>query len=253
MAEPLNQILPFAIGDGSNVTDPTAWQGVAARQTGFQSGIANSAYYNTVLRQSAFVASVIAQLAADQTGRDVMDDGNTAEFEQLLMDALFIMLGQITSPLTPYWVSVKSASVLSPPDSPSLGDAYLVPSGATGAWSGYVNYVAQWAGQGWSFTDFPATSRVGVADTFDVFKRVSTGWRSEYATPAEALAGTAKSLTVNPAALSYVLSQLIPKTVASSNPPTGVPLGSTWFDTDLELTFRLISDGTQQLWIQTTL
>jgi hypothetical protein len=253
MADPLNQIQSFAIGEGSNVTDPTAWESIAARLTGFQSGIANSAYYNTVFRQTAFVATVLAQLVADQTGRDVMDDGNTTEFESQLMSALFIMLGQISSPLTPYWVSVISASVLTPPASPNLGDSYIVPSGATGAWAGYINYVAQWNGQQWTFTNFPVTSRVGVGDTFDVFKRVSTGWRSEFATPAEALAGTASALTVNPVSLISVLTALLPKTTASSYPPTGVPLGSTWFDTDLELTFRLITDGTQELWIQTTL
>ena len=230
-----------------------AWETVAVRLTGFQSGIANSSQYNTVLRQAAFVASVVAQLVADPTGREVMDDGNTSEFETNLMNALFIMLGQISSPLTPYWVSVISASVLTPPASPNLGDCYIVPSGATGAWAGYVNYVAQWNGQSWTFTNFPPTSRVGIGDTFDVYKRVSTGWRSEFATLAEALAGTAKDLTINPADLKYVLSLLLPVTVASSQPPTNVPLGSTWFDTDYELTFRLITDGTQQLWLQHTL
>jgi hypothetical protein len=249
----LNQILPFAIGEGSNVTDPTAWSAVAARMTGFQSGIANSSYYNTVFRQTAFVATVIAQLVADQAGRDVMDDGNTDEFYALLTDALFIMLGQINSPLTPYWVSVTSASVLTPPDSPELGECYLVPSGATGVWAGYVDYVAQWNGQAWTFTNFPTTSRVGIGDTGDVMKKITTGWRSEFATPAEALTGTEQSLAINPADLSYVLLKRLPQTVAASQPPISVPLGSTWFDTDLELVFQLITDGTQQLWLQNTL
>lgn len=39
---------------------------------------------------------------------------------------------------------VISASVTSPPGSPVNGDAYIVPSGATGAWAGHDGKIARW-------------------------------------------------------------------------------------------------------------
>ncbi len=38
-----------------------------------------------------------------------------------------------------------------PPTSPSIGDAYLVPSGASGAWASKGNYRAEWNGRQWLF------------------------------------------------------------------------------------------------------
>jgi hypothetical protein len=34
---------------------------------------------------------------------------------------------------------------------PILGDAYLVPAGATGAWSSHVDSIAVWTARGWSY------------------------------------------------------------------------------------------------------
>src|SRR6266705_3553261 len=41
-----------------------------------------------------------------------------------------------------------------PPGSPTLGDAYLVAAGATGAWAGKSNYIASFTRRGWEFTNF---------------------------------------------------------------------------------------------------
>jgi hypothetical protein len=40
--------------------------------------------------------------------------------------------------------TVKSATTTSPPGSPANGDAYIVPSGATGAWASQTNKIAVW-------------------------------------------------------------------------------------------------------------
>lgn len=46
---------------------------------------------------------------------------------------------------------VISRSLTSPPSSPTLGDRYIVPSGATGAWVGRTNQVAVFLAGGWQF------------------------------------------------------------------------------------------------------
>jgi len=46
---------------------------------------------------------------------------------------------------------IKSITTSAPPGSPSAGDAYIVPVGATGAWSGKDNDIAQWSGSEWTY------------------------------------------------------------------------------------------------------
>ncbi len=48
---------------------------------------------------------------------------------------------------------VDSASLTTPPGSPLEGDAYIVPTGATGAWAGHGNEIAVARSGGWSFHD----------------------------------------------------------------------------------------------------
>ena len=75
-----NDIKPFATGAGANVTPQTEWEGLAARQSGFQAGKANSAQVNKALRQASFIAAALAQYTADKSGEDVLDDGDIASF-----------------------------------------------------------------------------------------------------------------------------------------------------------------------------
>lgn len=48
---------------------------------------------------------------------------------------------------------VESASITTPPTLPLPGEAWIVPTGATGAWSGHVDEIAAWQANGWSFYD----------------------------------------------------------------------------------------------------
>jgi hypothetical protein len=76
-----NQFLPFGTGSGANVLTPTAYAALAALvANGFQSGVANSQYVNTPIRQATFVSSAIAQAIADMTGAAVADDGIIVNF-----------------------------------------------------------------------------------------------------------------------------------------------------------------------------
>lgn len=47
--------------------------------------------------------------------------------------------------------SVKSKTVTSPPATNTKGDRYLIPTNATGAWSGKVDQIAHWNGSSWEF------------------------------------------------------------------------------------------------------
>lgn len=52
-----------------------------------------------------------------------------------------------------YWQDpVISKTTTSPPGSPTLGDRYVVPDGATGGWAGLDDYIVQWNGSGWDQT-----------------------------------------------------------------------------------------------------
>ncbi|EPB6106999.1 phage tail protein [Yersinia enterocolitica] len=73
-----NEILPFGLGAESNVMTQAEYEALAARSGGFSSGVAKSEQLNKVWRQSSFVASVLADFIAKQSGNNVLDDGNVA-------------------------------------------------------------------------------------------------------------------------------------------------------------------------------
>lgn len=86
-----NQFLPFGIGAGANVLSPAAYAALAARTSGFTSGTAKSQELNSVWRQAAFGVSALAQFIADQSGDDVLDDGNIANFKASLIKAINLL------------------------------------------------------------------------------------------------------------------------------------------------------------------
>ncbi|PWI77278.1 hypothetical protein DEO48_25285 [Enterobacter sp. CGMCC 5087] len=85
---PKNDFLPFGIETGANVLKPDDYEGLAARQKGFVSGVAKSEELNTVWRQASVITATFAQYIADRTGKDVLDDGDMAALLQLTKEAL---------------------------------------------------------------------------------------------------------------------------------------------------------------------
>ena len=75
-----NDFLAFGTASGANVLSQASYAALAARTAGFASGLATSAQLNKVWRQSSFVTSAIAQWMANQTGTNIYDDGNQANF-----------------------------------------------------------------------------------------------------------------------------------------------------------------------------
>ena len=63
----VNQLLPFANGETPNVLSYDEWNALAARLSGFQSGIASSKQFNYILAQGGAAGYVIGQIVADYT------------------------------------------------------------------------------------------------------------------------------------------------------------------------------------------
>lgn len=80
----------------------------------------------------------------------------------------------ITGPDRPYWVAVNSATVTAQPVSPALGDTYLIPTGATGAWSGLSGRLGQWNGTSWVSRAYPAGSFVCASDTLQLYENIGS-------------------------------------------------------------------------------
>lgn len=72
-----NEFLPFGTAANANVLPNADYQALPARTSGFGSGVAKSEELNSVWRQASTIASVVAQFIVDNTGNDVLDNGNT--------------------------------------------------------------------------------------------------------------------------------------------------------------------------------
>ena len=83
-----NDFLPFAIATGANVMSQDEYSELPAVSTGFVSGLASSMQINKAIRQGTVMASILAQFIVDNTGSDVLDDGDTAPILALLNQAV---------------------------------------------------------------------------------------------------------------------------------------------------------------------
>lgn len=73
-----NNMLPFCPTDtGTNLLSQTDYAAASDRTNGNQPGIASSKLVNKAVRQSAWMASQLAQYIANATGLDVLDDQNS--------------------------------------------------------------------------------------------------------------------------------------------------------------------------------
>jgi len=62
-----------------------------------------------------------------------------------------------------------------PPTFPSVGDRYIVASGATGDWSGHENDIAEWNGSSWEFTS-PLEGMMTYVKDEDKLYQYTTSW-----------------------------------------------------------------------------
>lgn len=63
---------------------------------------------------------------------------------------------------------ILSITTTTPPVTPTAGDAYIIPAGATGDWSSHVGDIAQWSGSAWTYLD-PSESWFAYVDDEDTY------------------------------------------------------------------------------------
>lgn len=82
------------------------------------------------------------------------------------------------------WMAVNSLGVYEPPASPADGDTYVVPSGASGDWTGQGLRLAQWDDDLaiWRFQSAPTGTVVWSADTNEAWRKTETVWVRAVAT-----------------------------------------------------------------------
>ncbi|EMJ8296079.1 hypothetical protein [Klebsiella aerogenes] len=83
-----NDFKAFAIGNGANVMSQADYEALSALASGFLSGKASSAQVNKAIRQSSTIAAVVAQFISDNSGDDVLDNGNLPALLASLESAL---------------------------------------------------------------------------------------------------------------------------------------------------------------------
>lgn len=90
-----NNILTFCGTDtGTNLLTQSEYNLSTDRTSGNKPGIASAKLANRALRQSAFIASQIAQFLTDKTGQDILDNDNTAD----LLATINLAFGTLTIP-----------------------------------------------------------------------------------------------------------------------------------------------------------
>lgn len=128
-----------------------------------------------------FVCSVPAtlKLTTAENAFDVLTLGMTvviSDTANVILQPPPESLVSIAEMIRAPFITVDSATTSAPPGSPADDNCYLVPVGATGAWAGNANNLAQWNGTAWVFKIVPVTHVVGVADTGKHLKRTADGW-----------------------------------------------------------------------------
>nr|WP_278436407.1 DUF2793 domain-containing protein [Brucella anthropi] len=123
------------------------------------------------------------------------------------------------------WLPVLSITLANPPAAPALGDAYVIPAGATEAWNGQAQKLAEWTGSSWRIVATKDGHGVSLPDG-RVFERVGGVYVEKLALDAQSgkwnyavAGGTANALTasITPAPSSYTEGQVLRIKIATKN------------------------------------
>ena len=195
-------ITHIAIGDGATVPSggETALYHEIVRKTvsghGTVSGAANVAYFDIFLAASEGPYTIREAGLIDQDGdliaiarydppinKPIPSSGQTVE-GTVRLEVAFSNVANVTIVVDPTfkvpmqrltrlpWLPVTSMSLTVPPTSPAIGDIYLIPNGATGAWTGQAGKIAEYTTAGWGILTPPDGHGVGLPDG-RVFERVN--------------------------------------------------------------------------------
>lgn len=205
-----NDLKLFAGGSSANVMTQAEYEALASLVNGFSTGVAQSKQLNKVWRQASFVAAMIGLFTSKKSGEDVLDDADVDGFEEKFASALQAFISSQTAQGA-FWQPVISLTITAPPENPVLGDAYVIPADATGAWAGKAQSIAVWTGSEWRIFSAPNGHGVSLADG-RVFERVAGTYIEKIAQDAQSgkwiyatADGTANAVTamLTPAISSY--------------------------------------------------
>jgi len=145
------------------------------------------------------------------TGHDGVLTLESFEGERYKLDDLTI----------PY--AVLDKDLTAPPESPSLGDRFLIYGSPTGAWSGKSGRIAIWSRWGWEFALPPVGFLVLVRDEASFYHRADSG--------AWTLGTGTRTLGANSVALSNAINfgrLVIVENQTTTTPPASPTLGSAF-------------------------
>jgi len=123
------------------------------------------------------------------------------------------------------WLPVISITMINPPNDATVGDAYIIPAGATGAWAGNQQKLAEWTGSTWRIVNTKNGHGVGLPDG-RIFEKVGGAYVEKPALDVQSgkwgyavAGGTANALTATlvPAPSAYTPGMVISLKVGSNN------------------------------------
>ena len=94
-------------------------------------------------------------------------------------------------------IRVLSRTTTAPPGSPAESDAYIIPAGATGVWSGKTNQIASWIGGAWSYYPPVEGVIVWINDTNNTYAYDGAAWGLNSGSGSGTVTNTAGNLTSN--------------------------------------------------------
>jgi hypothetical protein len=215
---PTNDFLPFGSAAGANVSTQAEYAALAARANGFTAGTAVSKQLNKAWRQSSVISASLAQFIADQSGNDVLDDGNLATIQTNLGLAIkaAVASGIPYATQTEAEAGTSTTKVMSP-----LRVYQAIAKVVTQATE---------AAFGWLKISTQAQVNAGIDDTTAVTpKKLSSWFLTTFAQATEAVSGLAKiASTAQVFAGTDDTSIVTPLKLAGSDPwalqPIGVPI-----------------------------
>ena len=123
------------------------------------------------------------------------------------------------------WLPVLSLTTTAPPNGATLGDAYIIPAGATGTWAGNQQKLAEWNGSSWRIVATKDGHGVSLPDG-RVFEKVGGAYVEKIALDVQsgkwsygAAAGSANALTATlaPALVAYTAGLTLHIKIATTN------------------------------------
>ncbi|GAA5662580.1 hypothetical protein Brsp07_01049 [Brucella sp. NBRC 14130] len=248
-------ITHIAIGDGATVPSggETALYHEVARKAisghGTVVGASNVAYFDIFLEAAEGPYTIREAGLIDQDGdliaiarydppisKPIPSSGQTVE-GTIRLEVAFSNISAITIVVDPAfkvalqrlnrmpWLPVISMTQSSPPASPVVGDAYLVPAGATGAWAGQAGKIAEYTAAGWGVISPPDGHGISLPDG-RIFERISGSYSEKIALDMQsgkwnyaAAAGSANALTatLDPAPDSYPVGMRLDIKISTTN------------------------------------